>query len=134
MSGLGRDRAPLLQAEHIVLIALWRLKARNLPLTLARVCHDVQILHDGGGVVSRFVQDTYCTAFELLLAMRLVGIGRAAGDVKRYQPCFSTVDGVYEALVQDLEKTAAGKVGQAWNPLRALPQVVQQWAGRTRRG
>lgn len=122
------------EAEHIVLIALWRLKARNLTLTLARVCHEVQILHEGGGYVAAFVQDRYCAAFERLLAMRLVRIGPAAGDVKRYQPCFSTVDGVYEALVQDLEKTSAGKVGQAWNPLRALPQTVQQWAGRTRRG
>jgi len=135
------------EADHVVLLAFWKIKNRQETPTLARVLHDVQLLHEGGGFVAAFVQDRYCAAFERLLRMRLVGIGAnsaagmqhahasTGGDVvKRYQACFSTVNAIYEALVVDLEKTVAGQAVQPWNPLRSLPQPIQQWAGRTRRG
>jgi hypothetical protein len=119
----------LSEAEHVLLLGFWRLKSRQLPLTLARALHEVQMLHDGGGFVAAFVQDRYCAAFESLLRVRLLELGAGSDSGKRYLPCHCPVDSIYTTLVRGLESP-----GSAWNPLRALPQPVQQWAARQRRG
>jgi len=121
--------ASLAEVDLIILIALHRLQAREVVPTLSRVLYEVQLLHDAGGLVANFDQDRYCAAFERLQQMRLVKLAGSAGDTaKRYVQCHSLADRIPE-LVQDLERSG---MAQPWNPLRALPQSVQQWAGRQR--
>jgi len=131
----GAKKALLLQGlpevDLIVLIALHRLHTREVTCTLSRVLYEVQLLHDAGGMVANFEQDRYCAAFDRLVQMRFVKLaGSGVGDTaKRYLQCHSLVDRMPD-LVQDLERSGAG--AHLWNPLRALPQSVQQWAGRQR--
>merc|ERR1711957_354487 len=119
----------LSEAEHVLLLAFWRLRSRQEPQTLARALHEVQRPHESGSFVSSFVQDRYCRAFEALVQNQLLLVAPGSTDVsRRHLPCDCPVDSIYGALVRDLEKTD----GQAWNPLRVLPQAVQLWAARQR--
>jgi len=129
----------LSEAEHIVLIALFRLRSRQASATLAKALYEVQLLHQGGGFVATFTADRYCAAFDRLRQLRLVELsGMGAGETpERYLPCQSLVNHIYGDLVVDLERSGAGAGSSSapllpWNPLRALPQAVQQWASRQR--
>jgi len=158
------------EEDHIVLIALWKIHKRkemksqgikrffnsanaqaaeNSGTRLAKVLHEVKLLHEGGGYVASFVQDRYCGAFDRMLQMGLVRMGLVRSNepgvcglpthagseaTMLYRPCYSTVNEIYEMLVLDLEKASAGRAGQGWNPLRELPQAIQNWACRTRKG
>jgi len=120
----------LAEADLIVLLALFRLQDRNISPTLARALYEVQMLHEGGGFVSGFVQDRYCAAFDRLDQMKLIRIaGPGSGDTaKRYLPCGNMVS-CMATFVQDLERTIPTL---SWSPLRTLPQPVQNWAARQR--
>lgn len=124
----------LSEAEHVLLLAFWRLRSRKEPQNLARALFEVQQLHERGGFVAAFVQDRYSRSFEALVRAQLLEVGAqgSTDSSRRYLPCHCPVDSIYGALILDLEKGSAR--AQAWNPLRALPQPVQQWAARQRRG
>lgn len=124
----------LSEAEHIMLLALYRLHGRGLPRTLRIALHEIQLLHENGafGVADAYDTDTYSTAFGLLVQLQLVEIVRPAGSAtlaKRHLPCKSVVDHVYAELIGDL---GAARPTYARNPLRALPSRLQQWAARQR--
>lgn len=124
----------LSEAEHIVLLALFRMRDRQVATkTLSLVLHEVQLLHESDGFTTQSRNlDRYESTFDQLVQARLiVQCSHGAGDVsKRYLPCMSVLDREYACLVQDLEKVSSDS---GWNPLKALPQQVQRWAVRHRR-
>lgn len=119
----------LTESDHIVLIALYRLRARGLTRTLSTVLHEVQLLHDSPGtnLLYPFGLDLYSAAFERLVRLKLVEMARSGGDTaKRHMPCSSCVDRLMSNLALELRNSEPAP----WrNPLRALPQAIQQWAG-----
>jgi len=123
----------LSEIDHIIMIALFRIRDRNLGATLSLVLHEVEQLHRNCKLVFPFDADTYSFAFERLLQMKLVGL-RSPGKMdagKRHVQCESLVHSVYYDYVSDLER-AEGTLH--FNPLRGLPGEVQQWAARQRQG
>jgi hypothetical protein len=123
----------LTEDDHIVLLALYRLKARGLPRTLSVILHEVQLLHQDSGhcILHAFNADFYAAAFDRLLRLRLIELTRpgTADMAKAHTPCVSSVDCLYAELVRELNNAEPAP----WkNPLRALPQAIQQWAARQR--
>jgi len=124
----------LAEANHIVMLALFRLHSRQSPATLTLLLHEIEQLHRSGGVMSKFDPDRYCSAFDQLVQAKFIELVRqGAGDVsEQYLPCKSLVQGDYATLVEDLEnKSVAADLnlkGLSWNPLKDLPQAVKQWA------
>lgn len=123
----------LTEGDHIVLIALYRLRARGLSRSLSTVLHEVQLLHEapGPGLLHVFNADFYAAAFDRLTRLRLLELPRsgAADAAKCHLPCKSSVDRLYGELVRELGSLEAA----TWrNPLRSLPQSIQQWAARQR--
>lgn len=135
-SATGQEAQALLlgclsESEHIILLALFRMRERRASRTLSAILHEIQQLHEQGGLVAAWSQDRYCAAFDRLLQSKLVEFcGQATGDVaRRYLPCASLVDRAYSNFVQELERADGASPS---NPLRSLPQPVQQWAARQR--
>lgn len=133
-SAISGIRAPLLsglaEVEHLIMLALLRRQRRSpAAATLGAALHELQRLHEGGGLVAAFSSDQYCAAFDRLLQARLVELrsGGGADAGKLYAPCRSLVGHLYVQLAQDLQKTDAPAHR---NPLRSLPQAVQQWVLR----
>lgn len=123
----------LTEADHIVLIALYRMRARGVTRTLSTVLHEVQLLHDSPGtnLLYPFGVDIYSAAFERLVTLKLVELARSGppDTSKRHLPCASCVDRLMGNLVQELGSSEPA----SWrNPLRALPHSIQQWAGLQR--
>jgi len=135
-SSEGEKRALLLsglsEADHIVLIALCRLHDREEARTLSKVLHEIQLLHEGGGLVADFRPERYCAAFDRLYQKRLVEFHtQGVGDLpRRYLPCWSTVDSDYAHLIDELGRAGSTRGS---NLLCALPIQVQRWATRQRR-
>lgn len=123
----------LTEDDHIVLIALYRLKARSLTRTLSTVLHEVQLLHEGQGqsLLHNFNADLYASGFDRLARLRLLELTRQgnADTAKCHLPCVSSVDQLYSELAKELGNAEPA----AWrNPLRTLPVAIQQWAARQR--
>lgn len=120
MDGLSED-------EHVVLLSLHRLKEREKKRTLSAVLLDITRLHDERKLLARFSEDRYIGAFDKLLQLRLVAVAPpGAGDPpRRYQACESRAIGLYEVLVKELKARSSGGMD---NPLRRLPEAIQQWA------
>jgi len=123
----------LTEADHIVLIALYRLRARSLSRTLSTVLHEIQLLHEtpGHSLLHTFNDDLYSIAFDTLIRLKLVELARsgATDTATCHLPCASSVDRLYGDLVRELDNAEPA----SWrNPLRRLPQSIQQWAGRQR--
>jgi len=123
----------LTQDDHILMIGLYRLKARGLTRTLSTVLHEIQLFHDNPDhrLLHAFNADFYAAAFDRLLRLRLLELARpGTGDTaKRHLPCTSCVDRLYVELVRELGNSEAAP----WrNPLRGLPAAMQQWASRQR--
>jgi energy-coupling factor transporter ATP-binding protein EcfA2 len=123
--------ASLSEAEHIVLVALFRMRDRRASATMRTVLHEIELLHQTSKLVFQFDMDGYIAAFDRLVQMKLINV-RSPGTFdagRRHMPCESKVHGMYLGFVCDLEKSAS-----AWlsNPLRSLPGEVQQWAARQR--
>jgi len=121
----------LTEDDNIVLIALYRLKSRNLPRTLSIVLNEIQMLHEspGNNILHSFNADFYAAAFDRLARLRLLETARpaTADTAKRHWPCKSSVDRLFGELVREL----GNKERAPWrNPLRGLPQSIQQWASR----
>jgi len=120
----------LSEVQHILLIALCRMDGRRATKTLASVLHEVERLHKGHhALTASWNPDHYCVAFHQLIEMRLVEFCCASrGDLpKRYWPCRSAVDHAYAEFARNMDATEASM--EEANPLRRLPQPVQQWAG-----
>jgi len=126
----------LSEAEHAVLLALLRRHDRasekTALSTLQTLLHELRLLHESGGLVAKWDSDLYCSAFDRLLQAKLVELcGNGSAEAgKLYHPCRSLVNHIYTQFVQDL--AGSGKPLLS-NPLRALPQPLQQWAVRQRR-
>lgn len=126
------------ECEHLVLLAFYKQHERSSrrARTLSVVLYELLNLVDTwGGVLAYHTEDSLCAAFDRLLQSQLlrfcaappgvVCMAPAAADIpRRYQPCESMVDKIYAELVADLERTEPTRS----NPLRSLPQQVQQWA------
>jgi len=126
----------LSEVQHILLTALFRLDGRRATKTLATVLHEVERLHKGHhALTASWNPDRYCAAFDQLIQMRLVEFcGASRGDTllpKRYWPCRSAVDHAYAEFARNIDATDASM--KEANPLRRLPQPVQQWAGARER-
>mmetsp|Transcript_17861 Transcript_17861/g.39175 ORF Transcript_17861/g.39175 Transcript_17861/m.39175 type:complete len:452 (-) Transcript_17861:278-1633(-) len=117
----------LSEAEHIALLALQRLHERRATCTMSAVLHEIELLHNGGGLMSRCCPDRYSVAFDRLVQLRLVELDTAgAADLpKRYVSCESLAQLRLAELIKDL---GAGQSSIVGNPLRKLPEPVQQWA------
>jgi hypothetical protein len=117
----------LTEDDHIFLIALHRLKARGLPRMLSTALHEIQLLHERPGqcMLHNFNVDFYAAAFDRLLDLKLLELAKpgTADTARRHLPCVSTVDRLYGQLMRELRGSQVGR-----NPLRALPQNIQQWA------
>jgi len=125
----------LTETDHIVMIALYRLKSRNLARTLSTVLHEVQLLHDSPGLslLYSYNTDLYAAAFDRLLQLRLLDLPKSGiGDTaKRHLTITNCMERIYGDLVQELGKAVPEST--SWpNPLRGLPQSIQQWASRQR--
>jgi len=125
----------LTETDHIVMIALYRLKSRNLSRTLSTVLHEVQLLHDSPGLslLYSYNTDLYAAAFDRLLQLRLLDLPKSGiGDTaKRHLTITNCMERIYGDLVQELGKAVPDST--SWpNPLRGLPQSIQQWASRQR--
>lgn len=126
------------ECEHLVLLAFFKQHERSSRRvrTLSIVLYELLNLVDTcGGVLAYHTEDSLCAAFDRLLQSQLLrfcaaapsGVcnAPAASDTpRRYLPCDSMVDKIYADLVADLERTEPTRS----NPLRSLPQQVQQWA------
>lgn len=119
----------LAQDDHIVLIGLYRLRSRGLPRTLSTVLHEIQLLHqmEGQTMLTKFNTDFWSAAFNRLLTQKLVELPKnaPADTAKRHLPCSSSVDRLYDSLIKELGRS---EPAQWYNPLRQLPQSIQQWA------
>lgn len=123
----------LTEADHMVLIGLYRMRARGLPRTLSMVLHEIQLLHEtpDNNLLFEFNSDFYAVAFDGLVRLKLVQLEKTGTQdtAKCHLPCASSVDRLYGDLVQELGEVKAA----AWrNPLRELPQTIQRWAASQR--
>eukprot|EP00927_Polykrikos_kofoidii_P047290 TRINITY_DN41402_c0_g1_i1.p1 TRINITY_DN41402_c0_g1~~TRINITY_DN41402_c0_g1_i1.p1 ORF type:complete len:517 (+),score=98.37 TRINITY_DN41402_c0_g1_i1:160-1710(+) len=120
----------LSEDEHVVALALLRLRERRCHATLSLVLHEIKVLHECGHFLLGFSLDRYTDAFDRLLQSNLVEVSTpASGDpARRYIPCFSRVDWFYELCIAELAGEPNPGVKRSENPLRGLPEAVQQWA------
>eukprot|EP00933_Yihiella_yeosuensis_P040925 TRINITY_DN35337_c0_g1_i2.p1 TRINITY_DN35337_c0_g1~~TRINITY_DN35337_c0_g1_i2.p1 ORF type:complete len:283 (+),score=38.66 TRINITY_DN35337_c0_g1_i2:63-851(+) len=129
----------LSEAELLVLLALFRQQDRapRRVRTLSTVLYELNgLIEQCGGVLSSHREEVFVAAFHRLLGQQLVRLNVTSGQgsemPKRYLPCESLVDSTFGVFVQDLERAEPDE-DSAKNPLRSLPQQVQQWAKRVRR-
>jgi len=125
----------LCEAQHIILLALFRLHDRQAAKTLSTVLHEIQLFHDSAGhFTGLWNEDVYCNMFEQLVQMKLIEVSSAgnADLPKRYWPCQSVVDRRYGELIEDLGVRRVEKQATS-NVLRGLAEPIQQWAVRQRR-
>lgn len=76
-----------------------------------------------------FNADLYAAAFDRLLHLKLIELAKLGtadmATAKRHLPCASCVDRLCGELVRELRNSEPAP----WrNPLRKLPQSIQQWA------
>jgi len=122
--------AGLCQNQHVCLIALHRLQARGVTPTLALVLHEVSMFYqlNRKSMAEQFHKDSYEKAFSKLVQANLIEVRKQpSADMPRlYLPCHSRINRWYGRFIDDVGE----KVGSAleWNPLKNLPQVLQQWA------
>eukprot|EP00930_Biecheleria_cincta_P099798 TRINITY_DN91413_c0_g1_i1.p1 TRINITY_DN91413_c0_g1~~TRINITY_DN91413_c0_g1_i1.p1 ORF type:complete len:515 (+),score=106.69 TRINITY_DN91413_c0_g1_i1:33-1577(+) len=128
----------LAECEHLVLLGFFKQHERSSRQvrTLSIVLYELLNLVDTcGGVLAYHTEDSLCAAFDRLLSQQLLrfcaagpsgvcNAPAAAETPRRYLPVDSMVDKIYAELVADLERTEPTRN----NPLRSLPQQVQQWA------
>lgn len=122
----------LSEAEHVLLLAMLRLKDGRHPRTLARALHEVDALHHGSGMMATYNADRYSTAFTQLLECRLLKLSGGGSELpRRYVSCESCVDLVYDDFVEEL---SLSDPLDRWNPLRHLPLPIQNWSRRRKAG
>jgi len=132
----------LCEDEHVVLMALTRLKERGRACTPSLMLHEVAMMHENcrkHEMAVPFSQERYVEAFYRLVGYRLVALAKSseAGDAKdaswRYLPCHCTVQTLYEAFSAELANVGKLPSGMQGNPLRKLPEAVQRWAALRQR-
>jgi len=125
----------LAEDEHVVLLALRRLQGRESAQTLSAILWEIQCFYQEAKQLLRpFSEDCFVDAFERMLDICLIEISPpSASDLpRRYMPCKSKVDRLYQDLIEELgdNSTAGSRRAQAEgpNPLRRLPENVQRFA------
>lgn len=123
----------LCEDEHLVLLALQKIQHRQANPTLGLVLHELEKMPQQM-LTARFSVDRYASAFEKLLQAKLVDLAGSPGSTlhggsgalpRVHRQCRSCVTGIYEEFVKEL-KDQSRPQGKS-NPVRRLPQVIQQW-------
>ncbi|CAK8997805.1 Origin recognition complex subunit 4 [Durusdinium trenchii] len=117
----------LAECEHLVLLTLFRQRTAKWPRSLSTVLHELlRLVECNGKVLKGHTEESLSSAFYRLISYKLVNfIPVSSSDVSsRYRPCESQVDEEYRQWVEDMEKTESAMLQ---NPLKNMPEEVQQW-------
>jgi len=129
----------LTQDEHVMLVALHRLRQRGMVAMLSLALHEIQVLHESSCYITTgFNQNLYAAGFDRLLSLRLVEIASGSGSAdiaRQHLPCRIAVEteGVFGELVYELGRASSVTAASQRNPLRRLPSAMQQWAMQRQR-
>lgn len=120
----------LAEAEHILMLAFFRLRRLKQRRTLALALDEVEQMYTGSGRVNRYNEELYCLAWDNLVRLELVQCSAEpcnAGMEKRYHPCWpeEKVENCYANLIAAVFLPTAKKM--KLNPIGQLPAHVLNW-------